>query len=120
MLKKAIKISTILSLTILSFSCKKDEITDPMAGFDKLVIATNITSSSPVIGYVGTLKDLTVGSFTNTKSRQFTEGPFITVNKNDVFVTPQRFGDIVKKFTRQADGTLAEAGSFKRHCMNRC
>lgn len=113
MLKKVLKISTLLSMAMVVGSCKKDEPTPVLSvGLDRLVIGTNITTANPVIGYVGTLKDLSVTNFTNAKSRQSTEYPYVTVYKNDVFVMPQRFGDIVKKYTRQSDGTLSEAGSF--------
>lgn len=113
MLKQVSKFATVVTLAIAINACKKDSPTpDPTAGFDKLVIATNITTANPIIGYVGTLKNLSVSNYTNTKSRQSTEYPYITVYKNDIFVMPQRFGDIVRKYTRQVDGTLAEAGSF--------
>jgi hypothetical protein len=113
MQKQSLKFAILFPVLFSVFSCKKDEpVIDPTAGFDKLVIGTNITTANPVVGYVGTLKDLGVGNYTNAKSRQSTEYPYVTVHKNDVFVMPQRFGDIVRKYTRQADGTLAEAGSF--------
>ena len=113
MLKQVLKFSTVLSLAIALGSCNKDEPTPSLSsGLDKLVIGTNITTANPIIGYVGTLKDLSVGNFTNSKSRQSTEYPYVTIYKNDVFVMPQRFGDIVRKYTRQTDGTLSEAGSF--------
>jgi hypothetical protein len=79
---------------------------------DRFVIGANITSANPIIGYVGTLKDLDVSDFDNSKSRQTTNYPYVTVYKNDIFVMPQRYGDIVKKYTRQPDGTLSETGSF--------
>jgi hypothetical protein len=81
-------------------------------GLDRFIIGTNITSANPIIGYVGTLKDLDVADFDNSKSRQTTNYPYVTVYKNDIFVMPQRYGDIVKKYTRQPDGTLSETGSF--------
>lgn len=113
MFKQIFKLGVTFSLIIALGSCSKDEpAPDPSAGLDKLVIGTNITTANPVIGYVGTLKDLSVTNFTNAKSRQSTEYPYVTVYKNDVFVMPQRFGDIVRKYTRQADGSLSEAGSF--------
>jgi hypothetical protein len=113
MLKHILKITTVLSLAIALQACsKKDPAPDLSAGLDKLIIGTNITTANPVTGYVGTLKDLSVGSFTNSKSRQTTEYPYLTVYKNDVFVLPQRYGDVVRKYTRQEDGTLSEAGSF--------
>ncbi len=112
MIKQIVKSGAILSLAVALNSCDKDPKVDPGAGLDKLVIVTNITTANPVIGYVGTLKDLSVANFTNTKSRQTGQYPFITVYKNDVFVMPNRSGDVVKKYTRQNDGTLAETGSF--------
>jgi hypothetical protein len=102
----------LLSIIVTIASCKKDPAVDPSAGLDKLLIGTNITSSSPIVGYLGTLKDLSVTNFTNAKSRQAYEYPYVTLHKNDVFVMPHRFGDVVKKYTRQADGTLSETGSF--------
>jgi hypothetical protein len=81
-------------------------------GLDEFVIATNITTANPVVAYVGTLKDLSVMNFTNSKSRQVLNYPYVTLYKNDVFVMPQRFGDEIKKYTRQSNGTLSEAGSF--------
>jgi hypothetical protein len=99
------------SLAIFS-ACDKSTTEDPTASLDKLIVGTNITTANPVIGYVGTLKDLTVNNFTNTKSRQTQQYPYVTVYKNDVFVLPQQFGDVVTKYTRQADGTLAETGKI--------
>jgi hypothetical protein len=81
-------------------------------GLDRFIIGTNITSANPIIGYVGTLKDLDVADFDNSKSRQTTNYPYVTVYKSDIFVMPQRYGDIVKKYTRQPGGTLSETGSF--------
>lgn len=113
MKNKPIKFLSIIGTVLLLNSCQKDEVTsDPSSNFDKLLIGTNITTASPVTGYIGTHKDLTIGSYTTTKARQSTEYPYVTLYKNDVFLMPQRFGDIVKKYTRQADGTLAETGSF--------
>ena len=87
MLKQVLKFSTVLSLAIALGSCNKDEPTPSLSsGLDKLVIGTNITTANQIIGYVGTLKDLSVGNFTNSKSRQSTEYPYVTIYKNDVFV----------------------------------
>jgi hypothetical protein len=91
--------------------CSSDNV-DPSSG-DSFVIGTNLTTASPITGYVGTLKDLTVSNYTNTKSRQTSQYPYVTVYKNDVFVMPSiSGGDVVVKYTRKPDGTLAEAGSF--------
>lgn len=114
-MKKAVsKLSMALMLATALGACKSDPAVDPTAGLDQLVIGTNITTANPVIGYVGTLKDLNVSNFTNAKSRQTASYPYVTVYKNDVFVMPSITGDdVVRKYTRQADGTLAEAGTFK-------
>jgi hypothetical protein len=103
----------IFSVMLFSLACEEDDpSSDPSEGLDKFVIGTNITTANPIVGYVGTLKDLTVTGFDNSKSRQTTNYPYVTLYKDDVFVMPQRYGDIVKKYTRQADGTLLENGSF--------
>jgi hypothetical protein len=102
----------IFSLILFSMACEDDPSRDPSEGLDKFVIGTNITTANPIVGYVGTLKDLTVASFDNSKSRQTTNYPYVTLYKDDVFVMPQRYGDIVRKYTRHPDGTLQESGSF--------
>lgn len=106
------KIKLLLALALItSFSCD-DTKTEFTEGLDQFVIGTNITTASPIVAYVGTIKDLTVTDFTNSKSRQTTNYPYVTVYKDDVFVTPQRYGDIVRKYTRRQDGTLHETGTF--------
>src|SRR5688500_8176170 len=105
-----LKIVLLLIIAIL-ISCD-DSDTKLTEGFDQFVIGTNITTANPVIGYVGTLTDLSVGNFDNSKSRQTTQYPYITLHNEDVFVMPSRYGDVVRKYTRQSDGTLAETGSF--------
>lgn len=105
----------IIGFSILMFlnACnKKDNPTPATPSLDKLLVVTNITSANPVIGYVGTLKDLSVGTYTNAKARQSAQYPFITLNGNDVFVIPNKGGDVVKKYTRSADGILTDAGSM--------
>jgi hypothetical protein len=104
---------TILLLLIITVSISCDDAdTNLTEGFDQFVIGTNITTANPVIGYVGTLKDLNVADFDNSKSRQSTQYPYVTLHNDDVFVMPSRYGDVVRKFARQSDGTLAETGSF--------
>jgi hypothetical protein len=103
-------IALVSSLTLSSCDNPDD---NPNAGLNKLVIGTNITTSNPVIGYVGTHRDLTESNFTNTRSRQFAQYPYVTVYKNDVFVMPSISGDdVIHKYTRKDDGSLAEAGSI--------
>jgi hypothetical protein len=107
-----LKLLVFLSITFFTIACEDDPSADLSEGLDKFVIGTNITAANPVIDYVGTLKDLTITSFDNGKSRQTTNYPYVTLYKNAVFVMPQRYGDIVRKYTRQSDGTLQESGSF--------
>src|SRR5688500_9850233 len=109
---KTASIKLFLAFSLLLLNSCDDTDTSLTDGLDKLVIGTNITTANPVIGYVGTLKDLTVPNFDNSKSRQSTQYPYVTLYKNDVFVMPSRYGDVVKKYTRQPDGTLSESGSF--------
>ena len=112
MFKVFCKISMLaISLTMLD-ACKKDDNKESQNSMDKLLLVTNITSANPVIGYVGTLKDLTEGNYTNAKARQAAQYPFITIYKDDVFVIPNKGGDVLKKYKRQSDGTLADAGSI--------
>lgn len=106
------KTKLLLAFTLIaSFSCD-DTNTDLTEGFDQFVIGTNITTASPIVAYVGTMKDLEVTDFNNSKSRQTTNYPYVTLHNDDVFVMPQRYGDIVRKYTRQSNGTLKETGSF--------
>jgi len=113
MVRQTLRFGSIILLIITLIACDKDDPSvDPTEGLDKLVLVTNITTANPVIGYIGTLKDLTVSNFTNAKSRQSAQYPFLSVFKNDVFVLPNKGGDVVKKYTRQKDGILSEAGSF--------
>lgn len=112
MLKNALKITSIIGLTFAIAACKKSNNNQALSGFDNLLISTNITTSNPVVGYFGTAKDLSIGNFTNSKSIQSTMYPYITVNNGDVYTMQYYFGDMVKKYTRQPDGTLSQVGSF--------
>lgn len=109
--RNMIAVATIVSI-FTSCSKKKDNTGGTGPNLDKFLIGTNISTANPMIGYVGTMKDLSVGAYTNSKARQTVNYPYVTLYKNDVFVMPQRYGDVVKKYTRQEDGTLAETGSL--------
>ncbi|MBX2923195.1 MAG: hypothetical protein KF746_13430 [Chitinophagaceae bacterium] len=110
---KCMAIIAIAAATAIFSSCKKnDDGGGSGPSLDKFLIGVNIASASPIIGYVGTMKDLNVGSYTNSKARQTVQYAYVTLHKNDVFVMPQNYEDVVKKYTRQTDGTLAEAGSL--------
>jgi hypothetical protein len=107
---KSILLINVLVLSLFA-GCSSDNV-DPSAG-DTFVIGTNLTTASPITGYVGTLKDLTVTNHNNTKSRQTAQYPYVTVYKNDLFVMPSiSGGDVVIKYTRKPDGSLEETGSF--------
>jgi hypothetical protein len=98
---------------MLSFNgCDKKDHEKSDTGLDKFVIATNINSGSTPLAYVGTFKDLSVGSYTNSKAQQTTTYPFLFVYNDEVYIIPNRAGDIVKKYKRNTDGTLAETGSL--------
>lgn len=103
-----------ICLAIIFAACKKNKEKDngPGSGLDKILLVTNITSANPIIGYVGTLKDISVPNHTNAKSRQFTLYPFITLYKDYAFAMPHKAGDVVKKYKRQPDGTLSDEGSM--------
>jgi hypothetical protein len=110
-----IKFSISIALTIVAVfisACDKDKENNSQNSLDKILLVTNITSASPITGYVGTLKDLSVSNYTNSKARQFTQYPFVELYKDFVFVLPNKGGDVVKKLKRQPDGTLSEEGSI--------
>src|SRR5687768_10066070 len=111
------KVNFIKAITVLTFvsffsSCDKNDDGDTQNSLDKFVVVTNITTSNPIIGYVGTFKDLNITSYTNAKARQFAQYPFVELYKDYVFVLPNKGGDVVKKHKRQADGSLSDEGSF--------
>ena len=100
-------------LMVLIVSCSKDDDNPdvmPTETFDRFVIVSNITTSATPTAYVGTFKDLSVENYTNDNAQQFTSYPFLSTFGDDVFVTQNRSGDMVVKYTRQTDGTLAETG----------
>lgn len=112
MLKNTTKLLLLALLAIGVASCKKDKAVEEQNNLDKLLLVTNITNSNPVVAYIGTLRDLSVPNYSNVKSRQATQTPFIKIYGDDVFVIPNKGGDILKKYHRQPDGTLADAGSL--------
>ncbi len=106
---KKIILSGIIAVAIVA--CEKPITTAPIQeNFDRFVIVNNITTAATPTAYVGTFKDLTIGNYTNAKAQQFTSYPFLSTYGDDVFVTQNRSGDQVVKYTRQSDGTLKETG----------
>lgn len=112
MKKTVTRLCSLLIMIQLCNGCKKNSSGNTAAGLDKFVIVTNISSGATPIAYVGTLKDLSVGSYTNAKAQQTTTYPFISIYNNEVYVIPNRSGDVVKKYKRNTDGTLADIGSL--------
>lgn len=113
-IKTAIIVIAIGSLA----SCKKKDNGPDAAALDRLLIVTNINNGAVPVGYIGTHKNLTVPNYTNAKSRQVTNYPIAYTQGNNVWYVPYRLlsapsqGDNLKKYTRAADGTLAESGTL--------
>ncbi len=97
-------------VTVCLMSCSDDDNIEPTEGKHDFLVVTNITSTTNVTSYVGTFKDLTVGSYTNQVAQQTTSYPFVSIFGDDVFVTQNREGDQVVKYTRSEEGTLSETG----------
>lgn len=94
-------------------ACEKKQDAAVLTGKDQFVVVTNITNGATPLGYLGTLHDLSVGSYTNAHSRQTTAYPYVYVNNEDVYVVPNGAADVLQKFTRQDDGTLLKTGSLQ-------
>ncbi|MEH0157392.1 hypothetical protein V6R21_24985 [Limibacter armeniacum] len=97
-------------LTTGFISCSEEEGVNTADGKHEYLIVSNITTTSNVNSYLGTFKDLTVGSYTNANAYQTTSYPFVSIFGDDVFVTQNREGDQVIKYTRTEDGNLVESG----------
>ncbi len=105
------KYTITLMATVIAFSaCQKTTKDTPSGLKDRLAIVTNINSGATPVAYVGTLKDLSPGSYTNTKARQTTTYPFIFPHGNDLIVSQNRVQSILTKYSRENGGTLAEGG----------
>ncbi|BDD12120.1 hypothetical protein FUAX_45520 (plasmid) [Fulvitalea axinellae] len=77
----------------------------------RIAIVTNINSSNPATGYIGTIKDLDVGAYDVSKARQSTVTPFLVLDGDDVYVIPNQRGDLLTKYRRK-NGLLEEAGNM--------
>lgn len=103
---------TLSALAIGLSACKKDDEPGPViSGSHDIAIVTNINSSSPATGYVGTLKDLSVGDYDVSSARQSTVTPFLVLEGDDVYVIPNQRGDLLLKYRRN-NGVLDEVGSL--------
>ncbi|BDD03992.1 hypothetical protein [Aureibacter tunicatorum] len=76
-----------------------------------IAIVTNINSSNPATGYIGTIKDLTVGSYEVSNAQQSTVTPFLVLDGDDVYMIPNQRGDRLIKYRRN-NGKLDEIGSL--------
>lgn len=102
----------VLTLAISFTACNKNDNENPIIDENHdIAIVTNINSSSPATGYVGTLKDLSVGNYNVTNARQSTVTPFLVLDGDDVYVIPNQRGDLLLKYRRN-NGLLEEAGSL--------
>ncbi|HEY0271871.1 MAG TPA: hypothetical protein VGC22_01745 [Chitinophaga sp.] len=107
---KALLLCTVIALN----ACKKDArpgngTTTP--GEDNFLVVTNINSGATPAAYVGTMKDFSIGSYNNTRARQTTVYPSVVTYNGDVFVLQRGSGDIITKYTRNANGSLDAAGT---------
>jgi hypothetical protein len=107
----------LLCCTILVISCKKDSDDEIQSDLDKFVISTRVPLNSTYITkkwYVGTFKDLDIADYTNAKARHYPDDhwPFVELYKDFVFVLPSNRDHIMKKYVRQPDGSLSDAGSM--------
>jgi len=93
-------------------SCGEDDENNPIVDDNhQIAIVTNINSSNPPTGYIGTIKDLTVGSYDVSNARQSTPTPFLVLDGDDVYAIPNLRGDLLIKYRRNK-GLLDEVGSL--------
>ena len=112
-MNKTIQSLLILAAFAIGFAaCSKDEDDAPISDENHhIAIVTNINSSSPATGYIGTIKDLTVGSYDVSNARQSTVTPFLVLDGDDVYAIPNQRGDLLIKYRRN-NGVLDEIGSL--------
>ncbi|RPE05486.1 hypothetical protein EGT74_24180 [Chitinophaga lutea] len=82
------------------------------AGYDHIAMVTNINTGTTPVAYLGTRSDFSKGTYNNANARQVVSYALAQVYGNDVYLIEARSGDKVKKYTRNMDGTLQEAGSL--------
>lgn len=112
--KSIIHLAVLLGLTLVLSACKKDKngSENNPPGLDKILMVTNINTGSTPVAYIGTRKDLSAGTYENTKAQQVVSYPLAQIYNNEVYLVEARSGDKIKKFTRNTDGSLKEAGSI--------
>ena len=98
-----------LFIAILS-GCDDDNSSNPKTteGKPSIVISTFVGNSS----YLGTLKDLSVGSMTNEASYEHTARAAVFVYEDMVFVSEHNFGDNIHKYNRTNSNLLEKAGKL--------
>lgn len=117
-MKRNLKLTGILiCCAVFVISCNKDSDNETKNGLDKFVIATRVPLNSTYITkkwYVGTFKDLGIEDYTNAKAMYYPDAhwPYVELYKDFVFVLPSGRDHIMKKYKRQPDGKLSDAGGM--------
>lgn len=97
----------ILLLVVGFASCEEDNPTDALQGKHKILLSTNVGTSS----YYGTIKDLSVGTMTNDNSYEHVDKAASFVYKDMVFISEHWNGDVLHKYIRTEDGIMQVAGT---------
>lgn len=109
MLKKnqIVSLLAVMLTATLLFSCKENNTTPvDQGGLGDLVLVTVPVADKTA--FVGTIKDLTVGSYQNENARQTTTRTFAFTYKDYVFCTPRKLGDVFKRFRRTTSGLVPD------------
>ena len=100
-----------------TLSCQKDDEVQPQNDLDKFFISTVLahnTNYTDRTWYVGTFKDLSITDYTLTRATQRPDDVMSMVKsyKDFVFVLPYNRDKLMKKYKRQADGSLSDEGGM--------
>jgi hypothetical protein len=114
MKKTAILFPFSLVIVMVFSACTKyyPDPKDRAPGMDKIVMVTNINTGSTSVAYLGTREDLSAGSYINANAQQVVSYALAQVYNNEVYLIEARSGDKIKKYTRNMDGSLINAGSL--------
>lgn len=98
-------------------SCQKNDEDQPQNELDKFLISTVVAQNSNYTDrtwYVGTFKDLNITNYTHTMATQRPDDVLSMVKsyKDFVFVLPYNPDMLLKKYKRQADGSLSDEGGM--------
>lgn len=107
----------LLCCAAFSLSCQKDYDEQPLSDPDKFFISTLVAHNSDYTDrtwYVGTFPDLDIKDYTHTRARQRPDDVVSLVKsyKDFVFVLPYNGDMMMKKYKRQADGSLSDEGGM--------